>query len=195
MTHRGVKLGVGSCNAALLLVLLVCITGKGVDAFVATRSIVATSQSTASTRYPRRAAVSTTSFSASTTRRPRSQRTVPSTRLGAAFIPAPLSCGRRQRKARCSDLHATRCCADDDRPDWVASNENGALNQRRSDNFGSSTPAEIQDDGVTNGRGGFGQGGEAGGFGWLREFGNGNMDITGLVLSTVLLMTAVAPMG
>lgn len=35
----------------------------------------------------------------------------------------------------------------------------------------------------------------AGGFEWLREFGNGKMDITGLVLSTVLLMTAAAPLG
>lgn len=37
--------------------------------------------------------------------------------------------------------------------------------------------------------------GETGGFGWLREFGNGKMDIAGLVLSTVLLMTAAAPLG
>lgn len=36
---------------------------------------------------------------------------------------------------------------------------------------------------------------EVGGFEWLREFGNGKMDIAGLVLSTVLLMTAAAPLG
>lgn len=33
------------------------------------------------------------------------------------------------------------------------------------------------------------------GIGWLHEFGNGKTDLMGLVLSTVLLMTAVAPIG
>lgn len=40
-----------------------------------------------------------------------------------------------------------------------------------------------------------GEEGDIGGFGWLQEFGNGKMDIAGLVLSTVLLMTAATPLG
>lgn len=37
--------------------------------------------------------------------------------------------------------------------------------------------------------------GSGGGFGWLQNFGNGKADSTGLILSTVLLLTSAAPLG
>lgn len=195
--HHAVRLSAaGSCNVALLLVLLVCITGKSLDAFVVIGPVCATSEIAASARCLRRAALPATSPSASMAP-PRSQQIAPSTKLrSAAVTPVPPTYGRRRRKAGRDALHATRCCAHKSSADWDASNESEVSTHRRSNNFGS-TPSEIHDDGgATTRQGGLRTGGgEAGGFGWLREFGNGNMDIAGLVLSTVLLMTAVAPMG
>lgn len=56
--------------------------------------------------------------------------------------------------------------------------------------------SEVVDNGQFKEENGGGKEREGGaGFEWLREFGNGKTDIAGLVLSTVLLMTAVAPLG
>lgn len=106
-------------------------------------------------------------------------------RLAAAGVrqrlcaPAAVYVGRGlAQRRRCYTVRASRGAGVDDRTDYEPeANQRGILGQQQK-----------------NGRTGAG-GDEAGGFGWLREFGNGKMDITGLVLSTVLLMTAAAPLG
>ncbi|CBN75811.1 hypothetical protein Esi_0181_0053 [Ectocarpus siliculosus] len=97
-------------------------------------------------------------------------------------------------RTRCHAMHGNNYAAhDDDRAGGRADIHNlDAPGQQERHHFGGA-PAGIGDD-VAASRDIFGE--QGGGFGWLREFGNGKTDIAGLVLSTVLLMTAVgAPLG
>lgn len=71
----------------------------------------------------------------------------------------------------------------------------GAANEVSNREIWSTAAAGTEDAAAVDTGGVVGAEGETGGFGWVREYGNGKMDIAGLVLSTVLLMTAAAPLG
>lgn len=90
-------------------------------------------------------------------------------------------------------MHGSNYADDDDHASDVADIHNlDAPGQQQGHHFGGA-PAGIVDDAASS-RDNFRE--QGGGFGWLREFGNGKTDVAGLVLSTVLLMTAVgAPLG
>ncbi|CAB1118147.1 unnamed protein product [Ectocarpus sp. CCAP 1310/34] len=96
-------------------------------------------------------------------------------------------------RTRCHAMHGNNYAVDDDRAGGGDDIHNlDAPGQQQQHHYGG-VPAGIGDD-VYASRDTFGEQGV--GFGWLREFGNGKTDIAGLVLSTVLLMTAVgAPLG
>lgn len=153
---------------ATLLVLLRYLNGSGVDAFAGTHL-------QNPTRWPKHR-------DHSGTRQHHQQlcQSLPA-RVGQAPAPAASNIGCNLKRARLHALHGSR--------------------SRRADGEvpGSAPPAGIREappasPAVSNGIVTGAEGG-MGGFGWLREFGNGKMDIAGLVLSTVLLMTAAAPLG
>lgn len=164
---------------ATLLVLLRCVCGSGcVDAFVRTYMHE-------TTRWSKRLDHSTSS-----------QRFGQSLPFGAGqpLGPAPLlSTDRDLKRARLSVLHETsgRHTGDEVSRSGIRGNEQSRGIPRNVPAGAGEVPASpAASKGIASG-----VEGEMGGFGWLREFGNGKMDITGLVLSTVLLMTAAAPLG
>lgn len=154
---------------ATLLVLLQCINGSTVDAFVSIRL-------QDPTRWPRHHNHAGTQ-----------QRSVP-TGVGQSAIRTG-----REKRARLNVLHGTRGRRADDEvhESRVRGQEKSQDNPRR----GTAGVDEVSASPAVSRGMAAGVAGEMGGFGWLREFGNGKMDITGLVLSTVLLMTAAAPLG
>ncbi|CAM9383074.1 unnamed protein product [Ectocarpus sp. 8 AP-2014] len=183
---------VASLNAALhLLVLLRCTSITVVDAFVALRPSAAVSEIVWSRHR-------TDTLPTSPTPPPMSPRPSRShmTSLPKRIRPVPLPeavPATPVPRTRCHAMHGNNYPDDDDRAGGRADTHNlDAPGQQQRHHFGG-TPAGIGDD-VAASRDNFGE--QGGGFGWLREFGNGKTDIAGLVLSTVLLMTAVgAPLG
>lgn len=179
MRRHAVKPISALLDVALLLVLLTC--SRGLDAFVFHPNICKSTLQGSPGRHCW-CALSTTPLSPSGTR------VVPLGNIGRLgevrvrrpfFAPAAVDVGRGLvQRTRCYAVHGTQGTGVDGRT------YHGAEANRRE------VSAQQQN------RGGTGAGGEeAVGFGWLREFGNGKMDITGLVISTVLLMTAAAPLG
>ncbi|CAM9861377.1 unnamed protein product [Ectocarpus fasciculatus] len=187
---------VASLNAALqLLVLLRCTSITVVDAFVAFRPDAAASEILWSCTNHRRTDILPTS---STTLPlspgpPRSRITSLQKRIRPIPLPAAVR-GTPVPRTRCHAKHGNSNADDDRTGDGATLHSLDSPGQQQRYHFGGA-PAGIGDD-VAASRVNFGEQGETGGFGWLREFGNGKTDIAGLVFSTVLLMTAVgAPLG
>lgn len=186
---------VASLNAALqLLVLLRCTSITVVDAFVAFRPSAAVSEIVWSRTNHRR----TDTLPTSSTPPPLSPRPSRShmTSLPKRIRSVPLSeavPATPVPRTRCHAMHGNNYADDDDRAGGGDDIHNlDAPGQQQRHHCGGA-PVGIGDD-VAASRDNFGE--QGGGFGWLREFGNGKTDIAGLVLSTVLLMTAVgAPLG
>lgn len=169
---------------ALLLVLLRC--GRSLGAFVLTRSNPCKSAlQDPSRRHCCCCASSATPLSPSSGTRvpilPESGgRSAAAGVRRPSCVPAAAHVGQGlAQKTRCYAVHGTRGISADGRTGYYGAEANGR-ELLASQQQGGGTGAGCE---------------EAGGFGWLREFGNGKMDIAGLVLSTVLLMTAAAPLG
>ncbi len=110
----------------------------------------------------------------------RANRLYPAVSYTRDRVPARLTCARELRRGRWLHFMQATCNSDNEALDsgvWPSAGGSG-------DAIAAAKAGVAGEDE-----------GETAGFGWLREFGNGNMDIAGLVLSTVLLMTAAVPLG
>lgn len=174
--RRCAKPGAAAFVDATLLVLLRCTCGSGVDAFLRTHLHESTRH-----HYGGRTA------------HQQLDQSLPSGAGHPLVAPVALSTGRDLKRARVHVLHGTHGRPPDDevlRSDLPGmGQEQSHENPRSASAWIGEVPASPVSEVVT------GEEGEMEGFGWLREFGNGKMDIAGLILSTVLLMTAAAPLG
>lgn len=175
--RRCAKSSAAALVDATLLLLLRCVCGSGVGAFVRTHLYESTRSPPGHHDHSR------------------IQQFAQSLPCGAGqpLAPAALSTGRDLERAQLHVLHGTRGHQTDD-----GLSRSGVRGHAQSHDYPRSAQAVFSEDPASSAvfKGAVsGVEGEMGGFGWLREFGNGKMDIAGLVLSTVLLMTAAAPLG
>ncbi|CAM9903971.1 unnamed protein product, partial [Ectocarpus sp. 13 AM-2016] len=186
---------IASLNAALqLLVLLRCTSITVVDAFVAFRPSASVSEIVWSRTSHRRTDILPTSSTPPplSSRPSRSHMTSLPKRIRTVPLPGAVSATPVPRTL-CHAMHGNNYADDDDRAGGGDDVDNLDGPGQQQQHHCGGAPAGIGDDAST-GRATFGE--QGGGFEWLREFGNGKTDIAGLVLSTVLLMTAVgAPLG